>query len=84
MHAQGVKQSVCLSVVVVVGTKIARSRLYSGYRACGVCALQGSSILMCLDPCEQLAVILACNTAQCTCAKVEGFCTIELMKPAFL
>ena len=31
-HAQGVKQSVCPSVVVVVGTKIARSRVL------GVCA----------------------------------------------
>ena len=31
-HAQGVKQSVCMSVVVVVGTKIARSRVL------GVCA----------------------------------------------
>ena len=31
-HAQGVKQSVCLSVVVVVGTKIARSRVL------GICA----------------------------------------------
>ena len=28
-HAQGVKQSVCMSVVVVVGTKIARSRVLS-------------------------------------------------------
>ena len=33
MHAQGVKQSVCMSVVVVViGTKIARSRVL------GICA----------------------------------------------
>ena len=31
-HAQGVKQSVCPSVVVVVGTKIARSRVL------GICA----------------------------------------------
>ena len=31
-HAQGVKQSVCLSVVVVIGTKIARSRVL------GICA----------------------------------------------
>ena len=31
-HAQGVKQSVCISVVVVVGTKIARSRVL------GICA----------------------------------------------
>ena len=32
-HAQGVKQSVCPSVVVVVGTKIARSRVL-GVSAC--------------------------------------------------
>ena len=31
-HVQGVKQSVCLSVVVVIGTKIARSRVL------GICA----------------------------------------------
>ena len=32
VHTQGVKQSVCLSVVVVVGTKIARSHVL------GICA----------------------------------------------
>ena len=31
MHAQGVKQSVCLSIVIVVGTKIARSRVLGIY-----------------------------------------------------
>ena len=35
MHAQGVKQSVCPSVVVVViGTKIARSRILGIYVCC--------------------------------------------------
>ena len=33
-HAQGVKQSVCPSVVVVVGTKIARSRVLGVYVCC--------------------------------------------------
>ena len=33
-HAQGVKQSVCPSVVVVVGTKIARSRVLGIFVSC--------------------------------------------------
>ena len=34
VHAQGVKQSVCMSVVVVIGTKITRSRILGIYACC--------------------------------------------------
>ena len=44
-HAQGVKQSVCPSVVVVVGTKIARSRVLGIYACTLLIAVKGLLVL---------------------------------------